>query len=147
MARGREYEYDVAISFARPERELALQLAAMIRKAGLRVFYDNFYAEDMLGKKVPDFLDEVFRKTSRFCVILASHAYGQREWPKFEVESAKARALQERGDDYIFPIVVEDEVVKEGPLSDLLKNTFHLPLATHSLEQIAEILICRLRRP
>jgi hypothetical protein len=111
------------------------------------VFYDNYYAEDMLGKKVPDFLDEVFRKTSRFCVIFASHAYEQREWPKFEVESAKTRALQERGGDYIVPIVIEDGVVEEGPLSDLLKNTFRLSLATHSLEQIAEILIGKLRRP
>jgi hypothetical protein len=42
--------------------------------------------------------------------------------------------------------VVEDGVVEEGPLSDLLKNTFRLSLATHSLEQIAEILIGKLRR-
>ena len=147
MARGREYEYDLATSFAGPERKLASQLSKIISEAGFKVFYDNSYTEDIIGKNGPEVLDEVFRKTSRFCVIFVSHEYGQRRWPKFEAESAKARALQEGRNDYIVPIVVEDSVVEDGSLSDLLKDTFRLSLATHSLEQIAEIVIGRLRRP
>src|SRR5262249_54511247 len=41
----RRYTYDVAISFAGPQRPLAEELANRIREAGFKVFYDDFYPE------------------------------------------------------------------------------------------------------
>jgi hypothetical protein len=141
-ARGRDYEYDVAMSFAGSERELAEQLSAIIRKAGFKVFYDDFYAEEIVGKNLTDFFDEVYRKTSRFCVIIVSHEYARRMWTTLERQRAQARHRQEMGNDYIIPIVVEYE-----DLSGLLETTGYLSLERYSLERIAEILIGRLSRP
>ena len=42
--------FDVAISFAGTERELAEKLAEILRAAGIAVFYDNFYPEHLWGK-------------------------------------------------------------------------------------------------
>jgi hypothetical protein len=43
--------FDVAISFAGSERSLAEQLANILQAAGVIVFYDSFYPEQLWGKK------------------------------------------------------------------------------------------------
>jgi len=45
-----EYEFDVAISFAGTERPLAEALANVVRDAGFRVFYDDFYPDALWAK-------------------------------------------------------------------------------------------------
>lgn len=138
---GREYKYDVAISFAGSERELAERLAAMLRDAGFKVFYDDFYPEELVGKNLTDFFDEVYRKNSRFCLILVSREYERRIWTTEERQRAQARAREEMGNDYIIPILVED-----ADLSGILKTTGYLSLEKYSLEQIAQIVIRKLQR-
>ena len=51
--------FDVAISFAGTEREYALQLAGQVRAAGFAVFYDDFYPEQLWGKNLTVFFDEI----------------------------------------------------------------------------------------
>jgi hypothetical protein len=41
--------FEVAISFAGTERELAEKLAQILQGAGVTVFYDNFYPEHLWG--------------------------------------------------------------------------------------------------
>jgi hypothetical protein len=64
--------FDVAISFAGTERELAEKLAEILRAAGIAVFYDNFYPEHLWGKNLTAFLDEIYRKRAKFCVVFVS---------------------------------------------------------------------------
>jgi hypothetical protein len=52
--------FDVAISFAGTEREVAEKLAEILRAAGITVFYDNFYPEHLWGKNLTAFLDEIY---------------------------------------------------------------------------------------
>ncbi|MGH2486733.1 MAG: hypothetical protein ACRDHE_12030, partial [Ktedonobacterales bacterium] len=42
-----DFKYEVAISFAGPQRPLAEQLANRLREAGYSVFYDSFYPEQL----------------------------------------------------------------------------------------------------
>lgn len=98
----------MAITFAGTERDLAEELATLARDAGLRVFYDDFYPEQLWGKNLPEFFDDIYRKRSRYCLMLMSPEYAERMWTTHERRSAQARALQEKGNEYILPI----EVVK-----------------------------------
>ena len=41
-----DYTYEVALSFAGEDRAFAEALAKGLRDAGVKVFYDDFYAED-----------------------------------------------------------------------------------------------------
>jgi hypothetical protein len=66
--------FDVAISFAGSERELAEALANKIQAAGFAVFYDNFYPEHLWGKDLSAFLDEIYRKRAKHCVVFVSTA-------------------------------------------------------------------------
>jgi hypothetical protein len=101
-------EFDVAISFAGSERQYAQELATILKDAGFSVFYDDFYPEYLWGKNLVDTFDEIFRKRARYCVMFISKEYGERMWTNHERQSAQARALREKGSEYILPIRVDD---------------------------------------
>lgn len=136
---GRDYEYDVALSFAGTERHLAERLANIVRDAGLSVFYDDFFPEQLWGKDLVVFFDEIFRNKSRYCVIFISKEYHDRMWTNQERRSAQARALQEKGNEYILPIRVD-----ESELPGLPSTLGYLSISQFSIQSIAEILMKKL---
>jgi len=131
--------FDVAISFAGTERAEAEKLAGLVRKAGYDVFNDNFYAEQLWGKNLTVSFDEIFRKRARFCVIFVSEEYRDRKWTIQEARSAQARALEERGNEYILPIRVDDI-----ELDGLLPTIGYVPLNT-GIARIGEMLVKKLQ--
>jgi hypothetical protein len=131
--------FDVAISFAGTERADAEKLAGIVREAGYAVFYDNFYPEQLWGKNLVVFFDEIFRKRARFCVMFVSKEYRDRKWTIHEARSAQARALDEKGNDYILPIRVDDT-----DLEGLLPTVGYVPMCT-GIEHIGEMLVKKLQ--
>jgi hypothetical protein len=131
--------FDVAISFAGTERPYAKQLAELARNAGFSVFYDEFFPEFLWGKNLYVTFDEIFRKRARYCVIFVSKEYQNRVWTNHEIRSAQARALNEKGREYILPIKVDDT-----ELDGLLPTISYLPLET-SIDKIGTILIKKMR--
>ena len=127
--------FDVAISFAGTERAYAKQLADLARGAGFSVFYDEFYPEFLWGKNLYVTFDEIFRKRARYCVIFVSKEYRSRAWTNHEIRSAQARALNQKGGDYILPIKVDDT-----ELEGLLPTIGYLPIE-RGIDEIAAILI------
>jgi hypothetical protein len=133
------YSYDVAISFAGTERNLAEELATRLIDRDVRVFYDRFFPEQLWGKDLATFFDRIFRKESRFCVIFASKEYAEREWTHHERRSAVARALAERGREYILPIEVEPV-----ELDGIPPTIGYVSLKQYSIEKIAHLLVKKL---
>jgi len=134
------HQYDVAISFAGSERPLAAHVAQAVQDAGFRVFYDDFYPEQLWGKNLVEFFDNVYRTQSRFCVMFISPEYRDRMWTTYERQSAQARALREKGNDYILPIMVQ-----EVELPGMLPTLGYLSLAHYPIDTIATMLIGKLR--
>jgi hypothetical protein len=134
-----DYEFDVAISYARPQRPLADRLAGIVSAAGFKVFYDSFFPDRLWGTELPVSLDEIYRKKSRYCVMFVSQDYKDRMWTNHERSSAQARALEQRGREYILPIKVEDVELPGMP-----PNVGYLSTDSYSIDQIAEILISKL---
>jgi TIR domain-containing protein len=136
-----KYEYDVAISFAGPQRELAEQLATLVKNAGYRVFYDRFYMPELWGEDLTVYLDEIYRKKARYCVAFFSKEYIERMWTTHERKSAAARMVAERGNKYLLPIMVEHVEVPGIPPS-----ISYLSLDEYSISEIADILIANLQK-
>jgi hypothetical protein len=131
--------FDVAISFAGTERQYAQKLAETLREAGYSVFYDDFYPEQLWGKNLTIFFDEIFRKKARYCVIFISKEYQARKWTIHEARSAQARALEEKGNEYILPIHVDS-----SELDGLLPTIGHVHIGT-GIEKIGQMLIKKLQ--
>jgi TIR domain len=134
------FDFDVAISFAGGQRPIAEQLASAARDAGFAVFYDAFYPEDLWGKDLVVFFDEIYRKQARFCVILVSQEYIDGQWTNHERRSAQARALQERGNEYILPVKINDVELPGMP-----PTIGYVSLPRLGIEKITDLLIRKLR--
>jgi hypothetical protein len=132
--------FDVAISFAGTERPQAEELANLLKAAGHSVFYDEFYPEYLWGKNLVDTFDEIFRKRARYCVVFVSKEYNDRVWTNHERQSAQARALTEKGKDYILPIKVD-----ETELTGMPPTLGYMPLS-RGIPVIGEILIKKLKQ-
>jgi hypothetical protein len=136
----RQYRYDVAVSFAGPERSYAEEFAKRVRDAGFEVFYDDFYPEQLWGKDLTSFFDRIYRKESRFCVMFVSGEYAERIWTNHERRSAQARALEERGREYILPVRIDNT-----DLDGLPPTVGYVSLTQYSVEQVADLLVKKLR--
>jgi hypothetical protein len=134
------YRYDVALSFAGAQRALAEQLATLIRDDGFEVFYDNFYPEQLWGKDLPVFFDNIYRRESRFCVIFVSKAYADGMWTQHERCSAVARMMNERGGEYILPIKIDD-----AELAGVAPTLGYLSIDNYPIDKIAAMLAEKLR--
>ena len=132
-------KFDVAISFAGTEREHAEKLATILKDANFSVFFDEFYPEYLWGKNLVDTFDEIFRKRSRYCVIFISKEYKDRVWTNHERQSAQARALNEKGKEYILPIKV-DETELDG-----MPPTVGYVTLKKGIDKIGELLIKKLK--
>jgi hypothetical protein len=130
--------FDVAISVAGSDKKYATDLANSLREAGYAVFYYEFYPEYLWGKNLTITFDEIFRKRSRYCVMFVSREYRERVWTSHEMRSAQARALEEKGNEYILPIRMDDT-----ELDGLLPTISYLPIDM-GIDRIAELLMKKL---
>jgi hypothetical protein len=133
------YEYDVAVSYASPDRDYAERLAGMLRAAELAVFFDLFEEATILGKRLYTFLQDVYENKARYCVVLLSQHYADRVWPRHEIQAAFNRAVREKG-DYILPVRLDDATI-EGLPSDLA----YLPAEGRAVQDVANVLITKIR--
>lgn len=107
MGKQKEYKYQVALSFAGEDRVYADEVANCLRKNSVNVFYDNFEEDVLWGKDLYVYLDNVYRKESKFCVMFLSKNYAKKVWTNHERQSAQARAFQEN-EEYILPVKLDD---------------------------------------
>lgn len=132
------YTYDIAISFAGEDREVAEALASVLLSKGVKVFYDKFEVHKLWGKDLIEYLYSVYAKQAKYCIIFVSKNYVQKVWPTHERRSAQERALTE-GQEYILPIRVDDT-----SLPGLPDTIGYLRLNDYTIDQITELVIAKL---
>lgn len=98
------YKYEAALSFAREERVFAEAVADGLRKAGIEVFYDGYYASDLWGEDLSVKLREVYHAESRYCIMILSDSYLEKMWTNFERQQAIERLIQQKGTGYVLPV-------------------------------------------
>ncbi len=101
------FDYDVALSYAGEDRKYVSQVAAQLQQRGIRIFYDEYAADQLWGNDLYVLLDEVYRKRARFTIIFVSRHYASKPWTHHERQSAQARALTEDG-PYLLPVRLDD---------------------------------------
>jgi len=69
-----------------------------------------------------------------------SKDYVERDWTNYERQSAVARAIRERGKEYILPVKVDEGIELPG-VADTIG---YVSLGQYSVEKIAELLIAKL---
>jgi len=134
-----DHDYDVALSFAGEQRNFAQSLAYMLKTHGVRVFYDNDEQGNLWGKNLYDYLYEVYSSRARFCVVLISDEYNEKEWTNHERQAAQDRAFREKGKEYLLPIRFDGSVLRSLP------STIGYVDALLGVERIFQLLMEKLK--
>lgn len=111
-----EFNYDVAVSFASEDRAFVDRYVQMLRRNGLRVFYDEWERADLWGRDLYQHLDRIYRLQAQYCVVVVSKHYVRKTWPRHELRSAQARAMESTA-AYILPIRLDESDVPGLPPS------------------------------
>jgi TIR domain-containing protein len=134
----RNFQYQVALSFAGEDRMYAEQLAEILKSRNIDVFYDKYEQAELWGKNLYQHLQKIYRDKAKYCVIFISEAYARKLWTKHELEQAQARAFQEN-EEYILPIKIDDTKLPGGN-----PTTGYVDLRKQSIEMIADLLFQKL---
>jgi hypothetical protein len=131
----KEYDYDVALSFAGEDRAYVDKVAAILHALGVRVFYDKYETTDLWGKDLFTHLDDVYRKRSKYCVMFISAYYAAKLWTSHERQSAQARAFESAG-EYVLPVRFDDTEIP-----GVRPTTGYLDLREMSPDELARALL------
>lgn len=132
-------QYDIAISFAGEDRNIASEYANKLKRNRVSVFYDNFENENLWGKDLYEKLDEIYRKQAKYCVMFISSHYAKKLWTSHERKSAQARAFKENK-EYILPVKLDDTEVP-----GIRETIGYLDLRTMSIDELVSITLKKLR--
>jgi TIR domain len=137
----KRFEFDVALSFAGENRRVVKKLATMLVQAGADVFYDEYKQATLWGKDLYQHLQDIYQNRARYCVVFVSKNYIKKHWAKHELKNAQARAFASHR-EYILPLRMDSTV-----LPGLPATVGYLDLKKHDLEEIAVLLLEKLRIP
>lgn len=134
-------KYHVALSFAGEDRNYVEKVALQLQAEGVDVFYDRFEEVDLWGKDLYAHLSNVYQNMALFTVMFVSDAYRTKLWTNHERKSAQARAFADSS-DYILPAFFDETIEVPG----LLKTTGHISLKNKTPEQLAGLIIQKLKK-
>lgn len=126
-------QFDVALSFAGEDREYVEQVANMLRRMGIQVFYDKYELVTLWGKNLYDYLTEIYQKKARFTVIFCSKHYADKLWTNQERRSAQAKAFKSSS-EYILPARFDDTEIP-----GILPTVGYVDLNEYSPEELAKL--------
>lgn len=92
--------YDIALSFAGEDRDVANMIFDGLSEREVSVFYDKDEQHRILAEKVEDYLQPIYRTEAAYVVALLSEHYPNKIWTKFESDQFKSRF----GDNAVIPI-------------------------------------------
>jgi hypothetical protein len=98
------YEYDVAISFAGENRNLAKHIANQLQDLDVPVFFDEMFESNFLGHAWTKVFKEIFAEKSRVVLCLLDKFHADKIWPTFEREHFAPRVA----DQCVIPVYLDD---------------------------------------
>jgi hypothetical protein len=128
------YSYDIAMSFAGEDRDVAELCAQLLSTSEYRVFYDRWEQHALLGVDLNAHFDFVYRGAARYCLIFISQHYVKKIWTRYELRMAQARALESHR-EYILPARLDDT-----PVPGIPGNIGYFDLRSQSVEELAQLL-------
>lgn len=133
------FEFDVALSFAGEDRAYVAEIAGRLEARDVRCFFDEQNLVEMWGADLYVFLDEVYRRRSRYAVLFVSRHYVRKPWTDHERQSIQARALEEKA-PYLLPVRLDDSA-----LPGLRPTTGYLDARSISVDALVEAIVAKVR--
>lgn len=134
-------KYDLAISFAGEQREIARGLAERLDAAGYSIFFDEFHQAELWGSDLTTALGSVYANDARWCLVLVSEDYIRKPWTNLERQNALFRFMQQRT-GYLLCLSIDG-----SKLPGLPAVVGYLDIHGHNEEHIYSLLLQKLGSP
>ena len=102
----RDFSYDIALSFAGENRDIAEILAAQLDALDIRVFYDRHFEANFLGRAWGQQFEKIFNEDSRLVLVLLDSHHREKIWPTFERDCFAPRV----SDAAVIPVFLDDTI-------------------------------------
>src|ERR1700730_6197444 len=136
---GSQKQYEVVISCAGQDGDLAENLAKALEDRSITTFYhrENITRAELLGKSLPSELEEIYENRGQHCIVILSDAYLKSTWTEIEFAAASRRAS--RQSEYLLALRLGDAHVPY-----LLREISFLDWANETVESIADLVLLKL---
>lgn len=133
-ANAKRSEYDVAISYASEDREIADAISTRLQQDGFRCFYNPNRLHKLLGLELGAELRSIYSDPSLHVIALISNSYLSKKYPQIEY-AASLRGGRER----IIPVRINN-----APLPKQLKGVAYASTPRDSAERVAVVISQRI---
>lgn len=137
-------QYDVAISFADKQRDIAEAIAQKLQAQNVTVFYDKFEQSALWGKNLRVELAQIYQHKCKFIVILLSQEYFTSYWTAYEMTMIMERFLSDTSNNIILPVRIGDF---KQTTSSPITNLGYVHMEGRKIDRIIELLLKKLDRP
>jgi len=100
------HKYDVALSFAEEERDIAVSIALAMEAYKLKHYYYPYNYEITLGYSLKEKLPQIYEFDAKYALVLFSKNYLSKRFTKIELDAILRRTNIEKG--YLLPIIVDN---------------------------------------
>jgi hypothetical protein len=101
------FEYDVALSFAPEDRDVAERFAELLIAKEIRVLSEEYEADKLGGGDFVTYVAELYRTKAWCCILFISQHYPLKKWTEAERTSAQEHALRDAA-EYILPFRLDE---------------------------------------
>jgi hypothetical protein len=134
-------KYEIVISFASEERNIAEVINSGLKDAGVKTFYDKDHKIDLWGKNLTELLQEIYSKESKYCLMIVSQNYLGKMWTRHERRAALSRMI-EKSDEYILPYIVDETSLNQ--VEGLNPNTAYIKSTDIQPTELIELILAKL---
>jgi len=111
------YQYDVAISFAEEDKDIALCLRLALKQVGYKsIYYYPDHRKDGPGQNLKEKLYNIYNQESRYVIALFSKHYfdSNKEYTLVELEAILEKMKHNPGYVYVIPVKLDQSIPLSG---------------------------------
>lgn len=133
-----EMKYDVALSFAEENKDIAESIAVQLKERGLKSYFYKFENAENWGGNLFNILIDRYKESSKLALVLISKDYVRKRWAN--IERQLIQTVIRNGDDgYLLPLSLDGT-----KLEGLTDNTLYQKWKNNP-EEIADMLEIKLK--
>lgn len=133
-----KFNFDIAVSYASEDRRLVDQVARLLIKNDVKIFYDQFEKANLWGKDLLPYLTDVYMR-AKFCVMFLSKNYAKSRWTDHEKKAAQTQAFKMKR-EYILPVRIDHSTI-----SGILPVTAYLEWRAEGAKGITQLVLQKLK--